>query len=71
MVDIVDVANDNIMLLDEIRLASRRPAEVQVAEECEDCGDEIPEARRLALLGRDCIRCVECQTQEEALQLRK
>ena len=28
-------------------------------EECEDCGDIIPQARRLALKG--CTRCVWCQ----------
>jgi phage/conjugal plasmid C-4 type zinc finger TraR family protein len=27
--------------------------------ECEDCGEEIPEARRLAAPG--CRRCLECQ----------
>lgn len=27
--------------------------------ECEDCGDDIPQARRLAIKG--CIRCVWCQ----------
>lgn len=26
---------------------------------CEDCGEPIPEARRLAMPG--CIRCIECQ----------
>ncbi|WP_416311151.1 TraR/DksA C4-type zinc finger protein [Pseudomonas sp. W03] len=65
MADIADIANDNILLLNEVRLASRKPAEVQVAEECEDCGSEIPEARRLALIGRDCIRCIDCQTIHE------
>ena len=27
---------------------------------CEDCGEEIPEARRRAALG--CRRCIDCQT---------
>lgn len=27
--------------------------------ECEECGDEIPEARRIAVKG--CTRCVYCQ----------
>lgn len=30
---------------------------------CVDCGDEIPQARRLASLG--CTRCVDCQTEME------
>lgn len=71
MADIADIANDNILRLTEESLAARKPALALVAEECEDCGDEIPEARRLALLGHDCIRCVECQTLEEAHKLRK
>lgn len=29
------------------------------AYECEDCGDEIPEARRQAVPG--CTRCIYCQ----------
>jgi phage/conjugal plasmid C-4 type zinc finger TraR family protein len=29
-------------------------------EQCEDCGDDIPEQRRLAAKG--CIRCIHCQT---------
>lgn len=32
-------------------------------EFCEDCGDEIPEARRNAVSG--CTMCVECQTRHE------
>lgn len=30
---------------------------------CQDCGMEIPEARRLAVRG--CIRCVDCQEESE------
>jgi len=33
------------------------------AETCADCGDEIPENRRLAEIG--CTRCVDCQEQHE------
>ena len=29
-------------------------------EYCEECGDEIPEARRLAIKG--CTTCIDCQT---------
>ena len=34
------------------------------ALECDDCGDEIPEARRLAVPG--CRLCVDCQGLAEA-----
>jgi len=30
---------------------------------CEDCGDDIPEARRRAVAG--CTRCIACQTLAE------
>ncbi len=30
---------------------------------CEDCGEEIPEARRKAVPG--CRRCIDCQTLHE------
>jgi len=33
------------------------------ATHCEDCGDEIPEARRRAVPG--CRRCIDCQTFHE------
>ena len=33
----------------------------QCALECEGCGYPIPEDRRLAMLGRGCTRCIECQ----------
>ncbi len=32
-------------------------------EECADCGDEIPEARRVAMRG--CTRCIHCQSVSE------
>lgn len=32
-------------------------------EECEDCGEPIPEARRLAISG--CTTCVDCQELRE------
>ncbi|MNR64564.1 hypothetical protein D3C85_1872500 [compost metagenome] len=34
------------------------------ALECEDCGDPIPEPRRMALPG--CVTCVDCQGLREA-----
>ena len=32
-------------------------------EECEDCGEPIPEARRVAITG--CTTCVDCQSARE------
>jgi len=47
--------------------AVRRQLEKQAlepsAEECEDCGDEIPEARRLAVPG--CKLCIFCKEKQE------
>ncbi|MCY1311011.1 phage/conjugal plasmid C-4 type zinc finger protein, TraR family [compost metagenome] len=63
--DIADIANDNLLLQLEQHLAARQPAEGVSAEDCEDCGDPIPVARRLALAGRGCVRCIECQGQAE------
>lgn len=66
MADIADIANDRAQQMLDIALAARKPAEGGAsAEECEDCGGEIPPARRLALAGRGCLRCVECQTFHE------
>lgn len=33
------------------------------AFECEDCGEAIPQARRVAVLG--CTTCIDCQTERE------
>jgi phage/conjugal plasmid C-4 type zinc finger TraR family protein len=35
---------------------------------CEDCGEEIPRARREA--APSCTRCLECQTDHESLKRR-
>ena len=35
-------------------------------EECEDCGEEIPEPRRLAVQG--CRKCIYCQSLSEKRQ---
>lgn len=37
----------------------RRQAEQPSLSECEDCGEDIPEQRRLMIRG--CTRCVYCQ----------
>ena len=41
------------------RERERMSAPAESAHDCEDCGDEIPEARRQAVPG--CTRCIECQ----------
>jgi len=66
MADIADRANDLVLERMEQHLAARTPAMGgAVAEECEDCGAPIPEGRRLALAGRGCTLCVECQGYHE------
>jgi len=41
---------------------ARMPTGISM-EECEDCGEAIPEGRRLAVQG--CTRCIHCQTLHE------
>lgn len=49
MADIADYANDLMLERIEDMLHSRRSsAVISSAEYCEDCGDDIPPARRLA-----------------------
>ena len=43
--------------------AAQRSRVAVSAFECEDCGEPIPEARRVAILG--CATCVDCQTDRE------
>lgn len=65
MADLIDQANDHAEFL-LARAMERRP-QVSVsegAEYCEDCGDDIPPARRVASPG--CVTCIECQTVREA-----
>ncbi len=59
--DIADIANDNLLLQLEQRLAARPSVQGVSAEDCEDCGDPIPPARQVAMAGRGCVRCIECQ----------
>lgn len=59
--DSADIANDLMQERIDRLLAARVPARGGVsALECAGCGDEIPEARRLAVPG--CEHCIECQT---------
>ncbi|MCP8463081.1 TraR/DksA C4-type zinc finger protein [Pseudomonas sp. ZM23] len=64
MADIADYAND-LMLerLDDMLHSRRSVTLTSSAEFCEDCGDDIPSARRLAAPG--CTRCIDCQALDE------
>lgn len=65
MADEIDVANDVIL-----RAAEERTAAIQASllgegqDECEDCGCEIPPARRAAM--KSAIRCAPCQEVADA-----
>lgn len=49
---------------DEVRRARSRMAKGESLRECEECGEEIPEARRRAVPG---VRlCVECQADADS-----
>lgn len=57
-------AHQNDSMLDHYRRGIRNS--MYAAElVCQDCGEEIPEARRKAMPG--CTRCVGCQGQHEIL----
>lgn len=60
MADNADIANDLMQARVDALLAARPVAAALVsALECESCGVDIPEARRLAVPG--CQLCVDCQ----------
>ncbi|MGE4293700.1 MAG: TraR/DksA family transcriptional regulator [Desulfovibrio sp.] len=67
MVDFADQASmaSQGHLADALRKRERErmPGRAESAHDCEDCGDEIPEARRKAVPG--CTRCTECQNRYE------
>lgn len=69
MADNADLAQDAIDLRLQQALAEQRIAadaakyDGSGAEECEDCGDDIPQARRMRLPG--VTTCVACQTARE------
>jgi phage/conjugal plasmid C-4 type zinc finger TraR family protein len=49
---------------DAVKLARLRLAEGAGSAYCEDCGEQIPEARRKALPGS--CTCIDCQTARDA-----
>jgi phage/conjugal plasmid C-4 type zinc finger TraR family protein len=51
--------HNNMNAIANVRRELARQAAEPSAEECEECGDEIPEARRLAMPG--CKLCVFCK----------
>jgi phage/conjugal plasmid C-4 type zinc finger TraR family protein len=55
--------HNNMNAVANVQRQLAKQAEVESAEYCEDCGDEIPEARRQAVRG--CQRCVFCQEKLE------
>ncbi|RXE48722.1 TraR/DksA C4-type zinc finger protein [Chromohalobacter israelensis] len=66
MADKVDIASDYIDWRMEQALQARQAAAqapTREVIECEDCGDEIPAARRERLPG--VATCVPCQTRRE------
>ena len=56
--DIADIANDYEDIRRQKLIDSRERYEGESATECEECGAEIPEGRRIAVPG--CKLCREC-----------
>lgn len=60
MADDIDVANDVILRAAEERTAAiRAQLQGEGQDWCDDCGEDIPQARRLAL--PSATRCTPCQ----------
>ncbi|PMN25004.1 molecular chaperone DnaK [Vibrio lentus] len=64
MPDFIDHASSNEAKFTEMAIASQRKRSAQTSEqesaqECHECGDEIPELRRIKVAG--CKYCVSCQ----------
>ena len=55
--------HNNMNAIANVRRELEKQAAMPSAEECEECGDEIPEARRLAVPGVQL--CVFCQEKHE------
>lgn len=55
------IMNDNAV--HKVRDALAKQAKQPSLEECEECGDEIPEARRIAVPG--CTLCIYCKEKSE------
>lgn len=68
MTDIIDQACDLEQKMREFWLLRQKEQEYAApsAQECEECGEIIPEARREAVPG--CRLCIDCQRIEEQRQ---
>jgi phage/conjugal plasmid C-4 type zinc finger TraR family protein len=55
--------HNNMNAIANVRRQLAKQAAEPSAEECEECGDEIPQARRLAMPG--CKLCVFCKERQE------
>lgn len=64
MADVIDLANELAEWQLEQALRVHRPAPAEEGtSECDECGDDIPDARRVAVPG---VRlCIDCQKVEE------
>jgi phage/conjugal plasmid C-4 type zinc finger TraR family protein len=69
MADEVDLAYEEEQRTLSALLAKRTQYHGESAELCEDCGDEIPLARRRGVPGvRTCVSCQELREREAKLQ---
>lgn len=63
MADLADHANELVLARLDGLLAARPALAIrESAEDCEDCGEPIPQARRRA---PGCSRCIDCQDRHE------
>ncbi|CDT98570.1 conserved hypothetical protein [Vibrio coralliirubri] len=68
MPDFIDHASRHEAKFTEMAIASQRKrslqaSQIESAHTCNECGDEIPELRRLAIAG--CRYCAPCQAERE------
>lgn len=64
MADVIDHANEQAEYFLNVALHRARSVSTAVsAFDCDDCGEPIPESRRVAAPG--CVACVECQSLRE------
>lgn len=64
MADIIDNASEVEELQRNAALSAHRiDRNAVLAERCEECGEDIPELRRVKVPG--CRRCASCQQDEE------
>lgn len=63
MADLIDQANEHADYLLQVALANRPAASAVSLQLCEDCGEEIPAARRARV--QSCVTCVDCQELRE------